>query len=213
MSFTITNVMAVSLDGNIGKKTIESDEERHSYNFSNQDDKEWVRDQLSRADAVITGANSLRAAGQSWTVKNDVGCYPLWMVLSTRGLAPELPFWNQSEIRRVLVSPSPLQADLCAAKGVENLVGESTQIAQIAVQYLKSHNLNRVLLFGGGEINRMFYSRGLVDFAKITLCPLIIGAVSSPKFVNAPLEREVNLELISSVIKGNLIFLTYKIQK
>lgn len=212
MSISITNVMAISLDGMIGKHALESDVERRAYDFTNLDDREFVREQLETADAVITGANSLRASGSTWMVLNDRGVYPAWIVFTTRGLDEGLEFWKQRDVRRVLVSPVPVQSDLCAAHGVENWIITEKKLSELVTR-LEAEGLKRVLLFGGGAINKMFYEHGLVDFAKITLCPLIIAGVESPRFVNLGLTHMTHLTAISSVLKGDLVFLTYKVKK
>lgn len=213
MSVEITNVMAVSLDGLIGKHALESDLQRRAYDFTNEDDKEWVRSLLTHADAVVTGANSLRAAGQAWEVKNDQGRNPSWVVLTNNGLDEALPFWKQHDIDRVLVSSVPVQSKLCELESVENLVVGNKNTAAAVVKYLESKKWNRVLMFGGGVVNNLFYEAGLVDFAKITLCPLIIGGVNAPRFVEPGLTRDIKMSLVSSVVKGSLLFLTYKIHK
>lgn len=212
MSVTITNVMAVSLDGLIGKHALESDIERRAYDFTNMDDRDFVREQLERADAVITGANSLRASGSTWRVDNDRGVNPVWIVFTTAGLDAGLEFWAQQDVRRVLVSPSPVNEALCVKYGVENWVFPD-QVARRVVDRLDLEGLTRVLLFGGGAINKLFYEQGLVDFAKITLCPVIISGVKSPNFVNPGLPHPVHMTCISSVLKGDLVFLTYKVKK
>ena len=204
--------MAISLDGMIGKHALESDSERRAYRFTNMDDREFVRDQLRQADAVITGANSMRASGSTWRVLNDRGANPAWIVFTTRGLDEGLEFWKQSDVRRVLVSPFPVQKDLCAASGVQNWVISENELGSFK-SLLEGAGLNRVLLFGGGAINKLFYENGLVDFAKITVCPLIIAGVSAPKFVNLGLQDPVHFRAISSVLRGDLVFLTYEIKK
>ena len=212
MTVTITNVMAISLDGTIGKHALESDSERRAYDFTNMDDREFVREQLQQADAVITGANSLRASGSTWVVTNDRGVNPAWIVFTTRGLDEGLEFWRQKNVRRILVSPLPVQKDLCATFGVENWVYPEKNLSQFITR-LSSEGLHRNLLFGGGSINKMFYEHGLVDYAKITLCPLIIAGVKSPRFVDLGLSKPTHLMAISSVLKGDLVFLTYKVKK
>ena len=213
MSVIITNVMAVSLDGRIGKSSLESDNQRREYNFTNLDDQDFVRDQLEQADAVITGANSLRASGGAWQVKNDKGRNPSWIVLTNSGLDQSLRFWQQQDVHRAIVSPDAVQQELCTKAHVENWIyGKESPVSMI-IGRLESLGYHRVLLFGGGSVNQMFYERGLVDFAKITLCPIIIGAVSAPFFVNPGLTTEIKFELISSTVKRNLVFLSYKVQK
>jgi 5-amino-6-(5-phosphoribosylamino)uracil reductase len=212
MAVTVTNIMAISLDGMIGKHALESDVERRAYDFTNTDDRDFVRDQLEHADAVITGANSLRASGSTWTVLNDRNVYPAWIVFTTRGLDESLAFWTQKDVQRVLVSPVPVQSDLCSASGVENWIITEKNLTDL-LSRLETRGWNRVLLFGGGSINKMFYEHGLVDFAKITLCPLIIAGVESPRFVDLGLPTPTHLSPISSVLKGDLVFLNYKVKK
>lgn len=212
MTVTITNVMAISLDGMIGKHALESDSERRAYDFTNLDDKDFVREQLQHADAVVTGANSLRASGSTWVVSNDRGLNPAWIVFTTRGLDEGLGFWQQKNVRRVLVSPFPVQSALCAAAGVENWIFTEKDLPDF-ISRLSKEGLTRVLLFGGGSINKMFYENNLVDYAKITLCPLIIAGVNSPHFVDPGLSRPAHLTPISSVLKGDLVFLSYKVKK
>lgn len=213
MSVIITNVMAVSLDGCIGKYALESDGERRSYGFTNMDDREWVREQLVTADAVITGANSLRASGATWKLLNDRGRTPSWIVLTTKGIDAALPFWLQHDVDRILVSPKPVQENLCLQHQVVNWQTGETNPAQYIVERLESSGLHRVLLFGGGAINKIFYEKNLVDYAKLTISPIIVGGIDAPHFVNPGLTHDVKMSLISSVIKGNLVFLNYKIQK
>ena len=212
MTVTITNVMAISLDGLIGRNAFESDVERRKYNFTNSDDREFVREQLVCADAVITGANSLRASGCAWTVNNDRGVNPAWIVFTTKGLSVELEFWRQKTIRRVLVSPFPVQEELCAASGVENWTLTENSPIEV-VHRLGREGLGRILLFGGGAINKLFYENQLVDFAKITVCPLVIGGVNSPRFVDLGLKAPVHFTAIASVLKQDLVFLTYRVKK
>jgi riboflavin biosynthesis pyrimidine reductase len=212
MTVTITNVMAISLDGMIGKHALESDIERRAYDFTNLDDREFVREQLKQADAVITGANSLRASGATWQVLNDRGVNPAWIVFTTRGLEEGLEFWGQRSVRRILVSPVPVNEALCVRYGVENWVYPENTASRV-VERLGSECLHRVLLFGGGSINKIFYENNFVDFAKITVCPLIISGVKSPRFVDLGLPHPVHLTCISSVLKGDLVFLTYKVKK
>lgn len=212
MTVTITNVMAISLDGMIGKHALESDSERRAYDFTNMDDREFVREQLEQADAVITGANSLRASGSTWVVTNDRGANPAWIVFTTRGLDEGLEFWRQKNVRRIVVSPVSVQSALCHASGVENWIYSEKNLPEFMAR-LSSEGLIRVLLFGGGAINKIFYEQGFVDFAKITLCPLIIAGLKSPHFVDAGLSRPVHLQAISSVLRGDLVFLTYKVKK
>jgi 5-amino-6-(5-phosphoribosylamino)uracil reductase len=210
MGLTVTNVMAVSLDGKIGLHSHESDKARRDYGFTNLEDQEFVRTQLKNADAVITGANSLTASGAAWQVVNHRGRYADWIVFSNDGLDPALKFWQQNEIQRALVSKAPVTNDL---NGVANWCYGNDQPARFVLNKLQELGYENILLFGGGSINRLFYDEGLVDFLKITVCPIIIGALDAACFVNPSLTSPTRLDLISSHVSGNHVFLNYKVHK
>lgn len=209
----VNNVMAVSLDGKIGLSGNESDEERHSYGFANSDDHAHVAMLLQQADAVITGASSLRAAGKTWEVKNDQGKFPAWVVLTQTGIDTSLPFWSQNDIQRVLASKSIVQPEACKTNDVQNWVFPESLTARGVLSKCLEHGWTRILLFGGGVTNKMFYEEELVDFATITLSPMILGGLNAPQFVNSGLPRPVPLELLTLESQGNLVFLKYKVLK
>lgn len=204
----IVNVNAVSLDGSIGGKAIESDEERKRYGFTNSEDKEHVRTLLEEADVVITGANSLRSAEKTWEVKNKKGKYVAWYVFSNKGLSQDLGFFKQSKIERTIVSKNPL----ATGTGVSNLVYGTEHPAEFLRSHLKSQNIERALLFGGGAINKLFFEKNLVDEVIVTLCPIILSTPDRAHYVNPGLTHPVHLQLESSIKNGNLVFLRYNVK-
>jgi 5-amino-6-(5-phosphoribosylamino)uracil reductase len=206
----ITNVMASSLDGKIASGPLESDADRQSYCFTSEEDHEFVRSQIMAADAIITGANSMRASRFAWQQKGKNGTFPKWLVLSNHGLDEDLGFWKQTEVPRYLVSQKSLQIGT-AKHGVENLVYGSALPGKFVHQFLKSQGCTNVLLFGGGAINQIFYEEGLVNELKITICPIIIAKKSAPSLVNPTLKTPTRFELLSSQQTGNHVFLHYRI--
>lgn len=207
----IINVMAASLDGKIAAHSFESDAARRSYGFTNETDKEFVRQQLTTADAVITGANSLRASGATWQVKNHNGKFATWIVLTTKGIDSSARFWSQTEVERWIVSPQPVE--LFSTQNVRNLVYGNQHPAKFVAEMAANAGFQRALLFGGGEINRLFYDANLVDELKLTICPIIIGATGASDFVAPGLSHPRHLTLQSSQPIKDLVFLTYKVQK
>ncbi len=209
----IINVMASSIDGLIGLSEQESDEQRHAYGFTNMDDREFVRSQLLAADAVITGAQSMRASRSAWSQKNAREQFPHWYVLSRRGLEAELEFWRQRQIPRTVVLAAKSSAASFPDPLVGKLVATEDSIANAVVEDAKCRGYETVLLFGGGQINNLFYQAGLVDEIKLTVCPRILGRVGAPHLVNPGLEQPVSLELLSSHVSRSHVFLHYRIQK
>jgi len=210
MAIKIINVMATSLDGKISLEATEPDKNRYSSGFTNDDDKSFVRDQIKSADAIIVGANSIRASGRLWEQKNLKGVYPKWFIFTESGLDKDLDFWSQAKITRYFVSKQKIKCD----KNVENIAYSENRPAQYLVDYLNQQDgIETVLLFGGGQINRLFYSENLVDELKITICPFVFAGNTSSNFVDPGLVEPRRLLLNSSQILGNHVFLSYTVQK
>lgn len=203
--------MAASLDGKIASYPLENDVARRASQFSSDADKEFVRSQIKTADAIITGANSMRASSGAWEQKGRQDRYPIWVVFSNHGLAPDLRFFKQTHIPRWIVSQKPLVRQ--KNTGVEYLAYEDAKPAAFVMQHLQAQGVERVLLFGGGFINQLFYQEGLVDELKLTVCPKIIGTNEAPEFITPGLSCPVSLSLLSVQQTGDHVFLHYSIKK
>lgn len=202
--------MAASLDGNIGLHSLESDADRRRYGFTDEVDREFVRQQITQADAIVTGANSMRASGKAWQQTGLGDQYPIWVVITEHGLERELGFWQQDAIERWVVSPRPVPIHNPAVK---NLTYDSANPAAFVYQQLQKAGCQQVLLFGGGHINQLFYEQNLVDELRLTLCPLLVGRADAPKLLNPPLSNPKALRLLSSQAKGSHVFLHYTVRK
>jgi riboflavin biosynthesis pyrimidine reductase len=208
----ITNVMAVSVDGRIASHANESDAERLALGFTNGDDFNHLLGLLKTTDAVIVGSSSLKASGRAFSCINDRGVYPIWATLTSRGLPPDQPFYQQAELTRWLVSPQPLQ--LPHHKGVlRNIVSGDLSPAQATVAALSAAGVERVLLFGGASVNREFYAADLVDRLIITICPLVLARSDAVPLIQPDLPSPVYLRLASSQVMGNLVILSYDLMK
>jgi len=209
----IINVMAASLDAHIASEPYENDASRRSYGFTNEEDKEFVRSQIQNCDAVVTGASSMCASGGAWNEVGRAGKPPHWYVLSKDGLPKELAFWQQTQIPRTIVSPKPVNVDLLAANQVTPLVYQGESPVPAVLQDLAARSYQRVLLFGGGFINQLFYEAAAVDELLLTLCPLFIGRQKAPSLIEPELPAFVHFELLSSKQMGSHLFLRYKVKK
>lgn len=209
----IINVMAASLDGKIAGHHLESDRERRDYGFTNKADQDFVRHQLTMADAVVTGADSLRASQGAWQVLNHKGRFATWVVLTRAGLDPSLRFWAQGEVDKWIVTPNPDLTIPVAPKNRLIVAPQSDNPAILVAKHLEDAGFERVLLFGGGHVNRMFYDAGLVDELCLTLCPLMLGSSDASSLVTPTLSRPVFFRLESSNKNGDLLFLNYSVHK
>ncbi len=209
----IINVMAASLDGKIAGHSLESDRERRAYGFTNQADQDFVRHQLTTADAVVTGANSLRASQGAWQIQNQKGRFPTWVVLTRSGLDPALRFWGQDGVDKWIVTPDPHLSIPVAPNNRLIVTPPADNPAPFIAKQLKDAGFERVLLFGGGGVNRLFYEAGLVDELMLTLCPLMLGTPNASNLLLPPLTRPVFFRLESSNQNENLVFLHYTVHK
>lgn len=212
----IVNVMAATLDGKIAGHSLESDKARRDYGFTNKVDQEFVRTQLQSADAVITGANSLRASEGAWQVPNHKGRCATWIVLTSKGLDPGLRFWTQDNVEKWLVCPAGTKS-VSAPLNARNVrvieVPHGINIAEYVAKQAELAGYHNVLLFGGGHVNRLFYSAGLVDELRLTLCPMLLGLPDASNLLAPPLASPVRFRLESSNQNGDLLFLSYTVQK
>jgi len=206
----IVNVMAASLDAHIAGSEEESDEQRRSYGFTNEVDRKFVRQQIQTCDAIITGASSMRASGSAWPEMGKSGRPPHWYVYSRSGLKEGLAFWAQSDFPRTIVSPNAFSSFY--DRRVENLVYGETSAATAVYKDLIQKGYQKVLLFGGGYINKLFYEEGLVDELLLTVCPLFVGNPAAPQLVTGQLSNKVFFRLNGCQIDGDFAFLSYTVK-
>ena len=125
----------------------EKDPARVASGFVSAADQQHVREEVSRSDALILGAETVRASPRLLSYQNDRGRCPVWVVLTTRGIARTSPFWKLHHIERWLVAPSVLE--IPDSTNVRTFVCPRQDVATFVVAQLQQHNLNRVILFGG----------------------------------------------------------------
>lgn len=205
----ITNVMAVSLDGRIATHPNERDGERRALGFTNAADFEHLVGLLKKTDAVIVGRTSLVASGGAFEQVNDKGQFPTWVVLTNRGLPKDASFLQQTRLPRWLVSAKPLSMPPMTT--IRNLVYGTDSVVATVATALEDARAERVLLFGGGEINRLFYQAGLVKRLILTLCPIVVAKNEALPLVQPDLPEPVHFRLVDCYSRAGLVFVTYDV--
>ena len=200
----ITNVMGVSLDGAIAAFNGESDTARVAYGFHGAEDAAHVREMLRSADAVLVGGGSVEASGGVMEVVNDRGVHPTWMLVTRTGFAEDSPVWSAPRTPKWMLSPHaiPLERSAPAARCVVGTLSDWLAAARA---------FERIVLFGGGQINRMCYEAGVVDAAVFTVCPVLLGTASAVPVVAPELKRPVQFRLDHARTSGNFAFLHYTV--
>ena len=209
----IINVMAASLDGKIARHSSESEADRRRYGFLNQADHDHVRTLLTTADAVVLGGSSLRASGKVWALRNAKGIFPIWVVMTRSGIPKNFAFWQQSEVPRWLVSPKRLEVDAVPPANISYLNYAEEDPVTFTLKALANAGAKRILLFGGGGINRLFYIAERVDEIWLTLCPFIIAEEGAVSLIDTGLDKPLALRLLSSHTEANHVFLNYVVNK
>ncbi len=205
----MTNLMVMSLDGEIATRINETSSERIRQGLSNEEDQQVLKEEIAKSDAIIIGAKTIRADQKILEIKNDKGKFPIWIVLSQNGLAENLDFWKQKHIPRVIISQTPLPSKQLPTD-VSYLCYGHAKPGHFVVNYLSQRGVKKALLLGGGELNRVFYEEDLVDELKLTIAPILIGQ-GLTKLVNSPLSKISRLQLIESQAKESFLFLRYKV--
>ena len=208
----IINVMGASIDGRIASHPNESDAERKRYGFTNEADHAHLRRLLATCDAVIVGGHSVNVSGGVMEVQREDAIYPTWVLCSNSGFASNQPIWSQPNTPKWLVSREALPEERCPG-GVRNVVYGDEGLAKAAVEACRAAGFERVLLFGGGIINREFYAAGAVDELILTVCPVVVGRSSGVPVVAPELEVPVHLELTTTETEGDLVFLHYLVKR
>jgi riboflavin biosynthesis pyrimidine reductase len=231
-TITVVNVMASSIDGYVAVHDGQTDDERLKQGFTESEDREHLENLIKSADAIVLGSQTLIAGGGAIDIKKDDGSYPIWVTFTNKGIPSEEVFWTQTDIPRWLISRDPLEGDVVnvadesdAALSLEstgkqpphddtlkkprNLVYSAADPVDFVLEALKAAGCNRVLLFGGGFINHLFYEAGAVDELILTLCPVLVGDENAVPLVNSRITEIQRFDLKSVEVKGNLIFLHY----
>lgn len=204
----IINVMGASLDGRIASHPNESDADRKRYGFTNEADHAHLRTLLKDCDAVIVGGHSVNVSGGVMEVQRPDGVCPTWVLCSNAGFQLDQPIWSKPDTPKWLVSRAPVAAGGCP-EGVFNIVYGEKGLASSVLQACRDAGFERVLLFGGGVINREFYAAGAVDELILTLCPVVVGRETGVPVVAPELDEPVRFELKEVKSEGDLAFLHY----
>lgn len=182
--------MAMTLDGKIAT------ENRRFASFGSPRDQARLYELRARADAVMTGAGTLRAQD----VDLNSGGTRYQRLRRRRGLSPEnlrivvSSSGNLPPAARLFREPGGPIVILTSQRGIrrQNRVPLPTQVqmkafgkTQVAwpeaLKWLRREaGVRRLHCEGGGDLNESLFRAGVVDEIFLTLCPLILAGRSAP---------------------------------
>lgn len=150
-------------------------------------------------DAVILGAQTLRAAKKSWNPN------AITRIVITR--SGDLPF------DACFFTGSPIVASETGVEtpeGVENL--QFPDIEKLLFE-IKARGIDRLLLLGGSTLNAQFFERQLIDEIFVTIAPKIKMGRETPTIADGnPLPREnvQNYSIVEQHRAGDELFVRYR---
>ena len=175
-----------------------------------------------KADAVITGASTLRAYRKPYFSKRP-GLAPIFnVIVSTQleRLSTEWAFFKSPLIRRVLFCwDTTPAARVKKFSRVATVIGlpkpskkSSASAAKAIVRALSKLGIENLLIEGGGSLMWDFAAANLIDEYNVTLTPRILGGRESPTLVDGlgfSGKESLSLKLSQAEIIGDEIYLTY----
>lgn len=218
----VSMIMASSIDGKITLPNYEK------VKFASDEDKKLLMKKRSECDCIIMGSLTVKK-GSSSTISNlikEKSNQPLNVLISSNlNLNPKkLRYFKDNEIKRVIftTSKSPIKKRKELQRFSEIIIVKKDKNGLVNVKEVYESLVNkfcckRILIEGGGLLNKSFLEKGLVDDLYLTICPLIIADIKARSFVEGsdlPKEQIKRLKLIDfKKNKSDELFLHYRFDK
>ena len=165
-----------------------------------------------RYDAVAVGTGTVLIDDPTLTSHVAAGESAVRVTLDRSGRIPRQARIFDGTARTlvgVVASTPPAYLDFLAARGVEAVTaGEDRIDLAVFAAELASRGLRRVVVEGGGRLNRELLRLGLVDRIHLTLLPAALDATAVNLFEGPG--DPVRLTLLSCDRLGDYVFLVYQ---
>lgn len=219
--------MVMSADG---KVVIEGTEA----GIGSKTDQRLMRELRVNADAVLNGANTLRASGTSprlgdegleaLRIANGKPRFPLAVALSRSGNLPlDKIFFTARDFDAVVYlseeAPADRKAALVAAGRPVHIVPAGAEITAMLKHMRQELDVKVLLVEGGPTVNAQMYELGVVDEYFLTLGPVIVGGRDTLTAVEgeSAFSRDdvKHLELLAAVPnpETNEVYVHYRVRR
>lgn len=228
-------VLAMSADGKI------ADARGSAARFGSEQDKAHLEQQVAAADAVLFGAGTLRSYGTTLSVRDpdllqqrqeqhqppqpvQIVCSPSGKLdLNWRFFRQPVPRWlltTEAGQNAVQDAVHKSQTDRTSSQPFERMITQGITAQHIdwsqVFTLFEQANFKRLAVLGGGQLVASLLAVDCVDEMLLTVCPLILGGKTAPSPVqgNGWLEGVApRLELLSADVKGQEVFLHYRLRR
>ncbi|MEB3224383.1 MAG: RibD family protein [Synechococcus sp.] len=217
---SIVAIAAMSADGKI------SDYSGAPARFPSPQDKAHLEHLIAQMDAVVFGANTLRAYGTSLPIGDrhllqqrqaqHKPPQPIHFVCSRSGDIPrEIPFFRQP-IPRGLLTAAEHISQWQGFPGFDQILplDPAGTWEQTFAQFQRQ-GIQQLALLGGGELIASFAAQGYLDELWLTVCPILLGGTTAPTPMGGQGFRQtagLNLELVDYQAIASELFLHYRVR-
>lgn len=193
--------------------------------FTSEMDKAHLEAQIAKVDAVIFGANTLRAYGTSLAIRDPMllaeretegkPSQPIHIVCSGSGeLSPDLTFFRQPLPRWLLTTSTgaALWHDFAGFERILDL--DPTGNWSAFLQELTDRGIQKLAILGGGQLIASFAEQRLIDELWLTVCPILLGGATAatPMGGTGFLQQEgIQLDLLEYGAIASELFLHYRV--
>lgn len=208
--------VAASLDGYIDDATPER------LLLSNDEDFDRVDEVRASVDAILVGANTIRADNPRLMVRSDerrakrvangLEESPARVTITASGqVDPSAKFFTTGETERIVYTTAAGVGALSDLNATVVDLGEAVT-PEALLDDLGVRGVQRLMVEGGGSIHTMFLSAGLVDELHIVFAPFLVGQDAAPRFVNPatfPQDSHHRMTLAEAKVIGDCVLLRY----
>ena len=185
----ITAILAMTADGKI------ADYQGSPAHFGSANDRLHLQLQVSLADGVIFGANTLQAYGTTMSVSNSKLIVarkkrsqppqPVQIVVSaSANLDSSWRFFQQPVPRWLVTLANSAKIWQRKPEFERILIGDTLNNSQLdwrsILVELQKLGLNKLAVLGGGELMASLWAMDLIDELWLTVCPVIFGGKTAP---------------------------------
>ncbi len=195
--------MVATIDG----KTVSGDREDCVIDLGSKVDHKLMRRIEESSDAVLIGAQTLRATSKDWNPRPDKR-----FVLSNSGnlpmksafLSEGAPYVVTNDVSHIIV-----------IQGVKLIrVGkEEVDMKELLRRMKTGLGIDRLLVLGGSEVNAQLLAEDLVDELFVTIAPKVKLGRDVPTYAGGeplPQDELLNFRLVEQHTVANEVFLRYR---
>jgi len=199
--------------------------------FTSREDKQFLFQQRSLADAVVIGNSTLKRDNVRLGISEDLRAArikrgqtpaPLRVIVSREGRIDSGLKIFQSEISPILIfSTKRMPRDVRAALREKQVKlhlspNDKLDLREMLAILSRDYKVRRIACEGGPILFRSMLERGLIDELNLTVAPYLFGGADAPTLTGLSKEflpASVHCVLKNMRVVGDECFLTYKIKK